>query len=290
MKKDIIRLLGFLPKRTAHKLFYRMIMNKKLNLRNPKGFNEKLHYLIVNEYGEHEGLLSDKYKVKSIIAKKRIKNLYIPRTLKVYHSVDDIRVEELPEKFVLKCNHGSGSVFICRDKNHFDLENAKRELKKSLNQDFSKVMLEYHYSFIDPVIIAEEYLDDSNSLYSVDYKFYCFNGVPKYLYVSEGLEDHRTAKMEFFDMEFKPAPFGRSDYLKFGRKLQRPENFEEMKEIARKLSKGEKFVRVDLYNINGKIYFGELTFSPCAGVMMFEPPEWDQKLGGMLDLGIDRNT
>lgn len=278
------KFLNVLPRGMAHKLLYRRMMHKKLDLKNPKGFNEKLHYLMVNKYGKREGLLADKARVKAVVEKMRIKDLNVPKTLKIYHSANDIDLDELPDKFVLKCNHGSGDIFICRDKKNFDIKKAKRVLSKTLKQDFSKVMLEYHYSYIKPVIIAEELLDDGSGKGMVDYKFYCFNGQPKYLYVSEGLDNHETAIIDFFDMDFNPAEFGRSDYHRFKVKPSVPKDLERMKEIAHELSKNDDFVRIDLYDINGKIYFGEFTFSPCAGFMPFDPPEWDEKLGEMLNL------
>ena len=210
-------------------------------------------------------------------------------TIGVWDSFNEIDFDTLPDKFVLKCSHGSGDVFICRDKSKFNIEVAKKALNKVLKKDFAKVMLEYHYSYVEPVIIAEELLDDGSNKAMVDYKFYCFNGQPKYLYVSEGMDNHETAMIAFFDMDFKPAPFGRADYHKFDKKPMIPKDFEKLKRIACELAKGEDFVRVDLYDVNGKIYFGELTFSPCAGFMPFEPAQWDEKLGNMLKISEAKN-
>ena len=118
----------------------------------------------------------------------------------------------------------------------------------------------------------------------IDYKFYCFNGKPEYLYISTGLEDHTTASISFLTLDWEFAPFGRSDYKPFTKLPEKPSLIEEMKVLAEKLAKGHKFLRVDLYQINDRIYFSELTFSPCGGMMPFDPIEWDEKLGDLIKL------
>ena len=171
------KVLWCLPKSVTHKYLYHKKFKKKLNLKKPKDFNEKLQYLIVYKYGKKEGKLADKLLVKEYVKNLKIENLYIPKTLKVYNDVDEIDISALPEKFVLKCNHGSGNVFVCNDKSKFNIEEAKRMLNASLKKNFAKGTFEYHYKYIKPVIIAEEYLEDGMGKNPLDYKFYVFNGM-----------------------------------------------------------------------------------------------------------------
>ena len=159
-----------------------------------------------------------------------------------------------------------------------------KKIEKSMKTNYYKGGREWPYKNVKPQIIAEEYMEDISGNGLTDYKFYCFNGVPKYLYVSNGMDNHETARLSFLTMNWEKAPFGRSDYLEFEVLPPKPTKFDEMVKIAKSLSGGHPFLRVDLYEINNKVYFSELTFSPCGGFMPFVPEEWDAKLGEMVNI------
>lgn len=265
------------------KEFYKYKLNKELDLKEPKDFNEKLQWLKLNDRKPIYTNLVDKYEVKKIIAKE-IGDEYIIPTIGIYKSFDEIDFDLLPQKFVIKCTHDSGGLIICKDKSNFDVKKARKKINHFLKVNHYYYAREWPYKDVSPRIIIENYMQNGTDGDLRDYKFYCFNGIPHYLYVSEGLSNHKTAKIDFYDMDFEKAPFGREDYLHFDKKPLKPVNFEKMKELSKKLSKDIPFVRVDFYEINGKIYFGELTFTPCGGFMKFYPEEWDRKLGDLIKL------
>ena len=206
----------------------------------------------------------------------------------MWDSFDEIDFDMLPSKFVLKTTHDSGTISICDNKRNFDKKKAKEKLEKSLKNNFYLYSREWPYKNVQPRIIAEEYMEDEKGKGLKDYKFYCFNGIPKYLYVSQGLNDHKTARVSFITMDWEKAPFGRSDYPEFEILPQKPNKFDEMVNIAKTLSQGNPFLRVDLYEINNEVYFSELTLFPCGGLMPFVPNEWDRILGDMIELDVKR--
>ena len=276
--KIVMPLLCLMPNGKAHKILYRLRTGKRLNLSNPKTLNEKIHYMIVNEYGETEAMYTDKVLVKSIIEKMKIDNLFIPKTLAVYDD-GNFDIDKLPNSFVLKCNHGSGHVYICKNKSKFNYKKCLNVLKKDLKKDYSKGALEYHYSFIEPKIMVEEYLSDNGDSVPEDYKFFCYSGEPKCVMVCT--ERGKHYKATFFDKKWNKLDYSVHPSNKA---IEKPKNFEKMWKIASELSKDFKFVRVDLYNINGKIYFGELTFSPAAGFSETYTKKADRILGDYLEL------
>lgn len=265
------------------KIAYRLRLKKRLNLRDPKDFNEKLQWLKIYDRNSLYTKWADKYNVRDYI-KSTIGEEYLIPVLGIYNSFDEIDFKNLPNKFVIKCNHDSGGLVICKDKSKFDYKNARKKITKSLKTNFYYHNREWPYKNIKPLIIIEKYMEDENCESLRDYKFYCFNGKPKYLYVSEGLENHLTAKISFFDMNYNFAKFGRLDFKKFSEKPEKPVNFKKMQDLARKLSADMPFLRVDFYEINKAIYFGELTFTPCGGFMPFEPEKYDRILGDMIKL------
>jgi hypothetical protein len=205
----------------------------------------------------------------------------------VWTSFDEIDFDALPDQFVLKCTHDSGGLAIVRDKAKFDKEKARKQFKLALSRNPYSVTREWPYKNVKPRILAEVYMEDENAAAGLtDYKFFCFNGKPEMLYVSQGLEDHATASISFYDMEGEDMPFHRSDYKPIGNKLALPSNFGQMKETAEKMAKevGSPFVRIDLYSVRGQMYFSEVTFSPCSGMLPFEPAEWDKTFGCWITL------
>lgn len=276
--KLFIYILNCLPKKVSHKLLYYKYFHKKLDLNNPKTLNEKIHWLEINYYGKREGDLTDKNKVKDYIKSLNIKDLYIPKTYFTISSNNNvINYDLLPNKYVLKTNHGSGNVYILNKEDKQKNEIALIKELKLLKKDFSKNLLEYHYSYIKPVIIFEEYLNDFNNEQPYDYKFFCYSGNVKCVMVCTDREN--SYKSNFFDKGWNELNYSTHPSNK---KIEKPDNFSRMWEIASIISKEHKFVRVDLYNINGKIYFGEMTFTPAAGLSKTYTKEADEILGSYL--------
>lgn len=265
------------------RFWYKYATGKKLNLNTPVTFSEKLQWLKIYDRNPLYTTLVDKIASKEYVGKMIGFNHIIP-TIATYDKVDDINWELLPKSFVLKCSHDSGGMVLCKNKSTLDIHSAKRKLNNCLKNNYSYSSCEWAYRDVRPRILCEQYMEDGRYGGLTDYKFYCFNGVPRYLYVSAGLEDHKTAKISFLTMDWKFAPFRRSDFYPFSELPQKPDTFEDMVKIARQLSKDIPFVRVDLYEINGSVFFSELTLYPCAGVMPIEPKEWDKNLGDLLKL------
>ena len=257
---------------------YFLYMGRRLNLNPPTTFNEKLQWLKLHDRNPTYTQMVDKYEVK-----KNISNIlgeeYVIPTLGVWDSFDDVNFEELPDQFVLKCTHDSGGIVICKDKSSFDINKAKKTLNKFLRRQYYYEHREYPYKNIKPRIIAEKYMVDESGTELKDYKFFCFCGKPKMLFI---LTDRFIdTRLDFFDDKFEHLPFERG-YPNAEKEIRKPENFEQMLDIAAKLSQNIDFVRIDLYNINGKIYFGEFTFTPGNGMEPFTPEDWDRKVGEWL--------
>lgn len=279
-------ILWLLPKSLAHKYLYRKRFGKRLDLKSPHDFNEKIQYLIVKKFGKKEGLLVDKKIVKKYVAELGIKDLSLPKTIRTYTEPDKINISELPERFVLKCNHSSGDVFVCNDKNTFNLDEAKQVLKKKIREKFAKRALEYHYSDIKPVIMAEEYLDDGTGKNPLDYKFYVFNGVCDRILVCS--ERDNELRLDDFDRKWNYLDDTLPKY-RSKRDIPKPKNLEKMIKIAEELCKKDgkvviPFARIDLYDLNGRVYFGEYTFTPAMGLIDYYNQRALNELGAKLNL------
>ena len=265
------------------KCMYGAMIGRKLNLDNPKTFNEKLQWLkLYNRKPEYSKLV-DKYDVKFYIS-KLIGEEYVIPTLGIYDSFDDIDFDALPNQFVLKCTHDSGSTVICRDKATFDFGKARTKLTRKFKSNLFWHGREWPYKDVKPRIIAEQYMESDGDKDLTDYKFYCFNGEPKFLYISHGLSDHSTAHISYVSLDWKKQPFKRNDFADFDELPPKPVNFDKMVELCGILSANIPFLRVDFYEINGCVYFSELTFFPGSGFTAFEPQEWDEKIGEWIDL------
>lgn len=284
------KLSRFISDKRALKIHYKLLMNQKLSLDNPQTFNEKIQWLKLYNRNDKYTSLIDKYAVKNIVAEWIGEEYIIPTIAGPFESFDDIDFDSLPDQFVIKCTHDSAGLVICRDKSALDKEAAREKIQKCLKNNFYWRYREWAYKNIKPQIIVEKYMQDSqssNKLSSLtDYKFFTFNGEAKFLYISEGLERHDTAHISFFDLNGNMMPFKRMDYNGFEQSPKMPMNMENMIELANKLSNkvGTPFLRVDLYEIDGSIYFSELTFYPHAGYIPFEPKEYDRKLGDLIIL------
>lgn len=265
---------------------YLFTKREHLDLDHPQTFNEKIQWLKIYDRNPLYTLLVDKYRVKEWVS-ETIGSEYVIPLLARYDSAADIDLEELPEQFVLKCNHDSGSVVICRNKQEFDLEAARRKLSKCLETDTSSFFGEWAYRNVPRCIIAEPFMSNGEDEDLMDYKFFCFNGVPRIMYMSR---DHAThATTDFFDMDFNHLPV-RMQAPPSIILPSKPREFEEMKRIASILSKGIPQVRVDFYVINGHVYFGEMTFYHCGGMVTVNPPEWNLKMGDMITLPPKRTN
>jgi len=265
------------------KRIFKMRLGYDLDLDNPQTFNEKLQWLKIHDRKPEYTLMADKYEAKKYAAKIIGEEHIIP-TLGVYNNFDEINFDELPEQFVLKCNHDSGSIVIVRDKNNFDKAHARKFLNKNLKRNYFWAGREWPYKNIKPKIIAEQYMEDSVTHDLRDYKFFTFDGVAKAMFIAtERQNPNEETKFDFYDMDFKHLDF-RHGHPNANIKIARPEKFDEMRELAEKLSAKLPQLRVDFYEVNGKIYFGELTFSHNMGMVAFEPFEWDKKFGEWITL------
>ena len=272
-----------IPDRTYLKLKYRANFGKKLNLKNPKTFNEKLQWLKLYDRKPEYTAMVDKYEAKKYVA-ERIGEEYIIPTLGVWDSVEDIDFDALSNQFVLKCTHDSGGLVICRDKSQLNIEEAKKELDKALKSNFYYLFREWPYKNVRPRIIAEQYMEDAATGELRDYKFFCFDGVAKALFVAtERQKSGEEVKFDFYDMNFEHLDF-RQGHPNSEAEISKPETFDTMWRLGEELSKGIPQLRVDFYEVNGKTYFGEMTFFHHAGFMPFDPEEWDDTFGSWIEL------
>lgn len=262
---------------------YQKNMRERLNLRNPQTFNEKLQWLKLYDRNSLYTTLVDKYGVRDYIKEKIGEEYLIPLIGGPWKNVDEIPFDSLPNQFVLKTTHDSGGVVICKDKENFDINGAKNKLKKSLKNNFYYVGREWPYKNVQPQIIAEKYMSDSDRDELTDYKLMCFNGKHKCTFICEDRFSKDGLKVTFYDKDWNIMPFERH-YPRNSVKKDKPITYDKMVELAETLSQGIPFVRVDFYEIQGKIYFGELTFYPGSGFEEFNPPEWDRILGDWLVL------
>lgn len=265
-------------------LLYKMKFGYYPDLDNPKTLNEKIQWMKLYYRKPELPRLVDKATAKEEVA-KIIGEQYIIPTIGVYKKFEDIDFDKLPNQFVIKCTHDCASVIICRDKSNFNIKKARKKINKALSVTYyGKNAREWVYSQIKPRIIIEKFMKNKDSDDIVDYKFFCFNGKPEVMYISTGLENHATASISFADMDYNLLDIERADYKALDKLSPKPKSFEEMKKIAKKLSKNFPQVRVDLYEINGKPYFGELTFYTCRGMIDWKKHEYDERLGKMIKL------
>ena len=272
--------LKWLPDRWYLSLMFRSKMGYWMNWKNPKTFNEKIQWFKLHDRNPLYTNLVDKYEVRKYIAEKLGKEHLVP-LLGVWDNPDSINFETMPRQFVLKCTHDSASVIICKDKAKFDIANAKKKLRNHISINYYYPSREWPYKNIKPRIIAESFLYDGTDDLK-DYKFFCFNGEVKYIQVDYNrFTDHRR---NIYDAQWNLQDFAiqyPSDKTSI---IPPPKKLEEMKKIAQILSQGIPHVRIDLYNIRGKIFFGECTFFHGASFEKFSPTEWDLKFGSLLKI------
>lgn len=279
-----------MPDKQFLEMAYKINMGQELNLDKPYTFNEKLQWLKLYNRRPIYTMMVDKYKVREYI-KERLGEEYLIPLIGAWDDPDEIDFDALPDQFVLKCNHNSGlGMYICKDKSKLNVEKVRSKLRKGLKQDYYLLFREWPYKNVQRKIICEKYMTDDTSKdlkeedkELADYKFFCFNGVPKFMYISH--DNSVNATTDFFDMNFKRLNIRmkdpNSDIIP-----SKPVEFDELKSIAEKLSFGIPFVRVDMYVINGQIYFGELTFFHNAGFTKIYPEEWEKTLGDWIDISL----
>lgn len=275
-------MLNWINDETYLKIAYRIKMGKKLNLDSPVTFNEKLQWLKLYDRRPEYTTMVDKYEVKKWVSAK-IGEEYIIPTLGVWDKFDDINFNKLPEQFVLKCTHDSGGLVICKDKRKFDQQKARKKIETCLKHNFFWGQREWPYKNVKPRIIAEPYMEDADTKDLRDYKIFTFNGQVKALFIATDRESKEETKSDFFDANFRHLAFT-NGHPNANVQPKKPKTFEKMKELAAQLSKGIPQVRVDFYEVNGKIYFGEMTFFHWSGMVPFNPEKWDRIFGEWIEL------
>lgn len=278
-------LLPLLSDKTFLKMYYPVMMNEELDLKNPKTFNQKLQWLKIYDRKPEYTTMVDKYAVKEYVADKIGKEYIIP-TLGVWDNFDDIDFDSLPNQFVLKCTHDSGGLVICRDKSKLDIAMAKKKINMSLKHDYFYNGREWPYKNVPHRIIAEQYMADDLR----DYKLFCFDGVPRMTLVWSERFTKDGLKEDFYDEAWNHLNVQRHAHGNAILPIQRPKQYELIKKLAAKLSEKMPFARIDFYEINEKVYFGEITFYPASGFEEFKPEEWNLKLGEWIKLPTGGGT
>lgn len=272
------------------KLRYRCNMGCWPDLKHPKKFTEKMQWLKLYDRKDEYTKLVDKITVKQFVGSVISKDIIIP-TLGVWNNFDDIDFNILPNEFVLKTNHSGGStgVVICKDKTNFDINHARKLLNSSLKSNSYYTTKEWPYKNVKPQILAETLLHSDNGKDLADYKFFCFHGVPRMMFIASDRTDSRKeTKFDFYDMEFHHLPFI-NGHPNSTEPIAKPTKFDEMVRLSKILSKNIPHVRVDFYEANNMVYFGELTFYHYSGWVPFKPAVWDRIIGDWLQLPTIEN-
>lgn len=275
------KVFRFLPDKVALQVEYLYRFHRLCNFASPKTYTEKIQWLKLYNRDPKYCTLVDKYEVRGVVKSIIGEDHLIPLVGGPWDSFDEIDFNSLPKQFVLKSTHDSGGIVICKDKEQFDIDKAKKIINDSLKNNYFWQGREWPYKNIKHKIIAEQYMVDESGVELKDYKFFCFDGKCQFLFIAtdRGID----TRFDFFDTDFNHIDV-KNGHENSTKVIHRPERFEEMIEIAEELSRGLPHVRIDLYNINGKIYFGEYTFFHFSGLIPFEPDEWDIKFGEMLVL------
>lgn len=277
----ITRVPWLFPDKLYLKMLFRLRMGYPLNVDTPQTYTEKLQWLKLYDRRPEYTHMVDKYEVKKYVA-NLIGEQYIIPTIGVWDRIEDIDFDSLPNQFVLKTTHGGGNtgVVICKNKETFDIYACKNKLRKSLRKDIYKDYREWPYKNVKPRIIAEQFMTDSNGELN-DIKFFCFDGVPKAMLIAT--DRNTNVHFDYYDMDFNHFPFEQGG-PNATKPICKPLNMDVMKSLAEKLSQNIPHVRVDFYNVDGKIYFGELTFFDSSGFAQFNPEEWDYIFGSWINL------
>lgn len=276
--------LNWVPDAIYLKILYRLSMGERCNLKNPVKYNEKLQWLKLHDRKPEYARMVDKYEVRGYIA-ETIGEEYLIPCYGVYNSFEEIDFSKLPEQFVLKCTHDSGSVEICKDRNTFDIEKAGERLTEALNKNYYNTYREWPYKSVKPRIIAEKFMVDESVDDLRDYKVMCFNGEAKLIEVHENrFARERGYTQTFYDREWNKFNIAQKGFTPTGEKREKPPKLNEMLELSEKIAKDMYHARIDWYSIGDKLYFGEITFYDGSGFAKFDKEEDDIFLGGLIKL------
>lgn len=258
-----------------------------LNLKTPRTYNEKLQWIKLYDHNPLYTTLVDKYKVKDYVANRIGSKCIIP-LIDSWNSVEEINWDKLPNQFVIKCSHDCGGMVICKDKSHLDIPSAVQKLKNAFGQNYYYTSREWPYKNVVPKVFAEQYMEDEFGELR-DYKFFCFNGEVKAMFIASDRSKDTETCFDFYDTDFNHLPFTQGHPNAIVPPLK-PRGFDTMIKLASILSKGLPEVRVDFYDVNGNVFFGEYTFFHFGGMVEFNPTEWDYKFGSWIDLSsIERH-
>lgn len=281
LARNVRYALRWMPDRAFIQLNYFARFHRFANLSNPTTYNEKLNWLKLHDRNPVYPTLVDKAAAKDYV-RKILGPEYVIPTLGIWERFEEIPFDELPERFVLKCTHDSEGVVLVPDKAAMDRAVAEKKIREALGRNFYYIGREWPYREVQPRIIAEPFLEDRETGELRDYKFFCFGGEPKVMFISSGRSGEGMT-CDFYDMDFQHLDLRRK-YPNASKPIARPKNFEEMKECARKLTAGFPHLRADLYEVNGRVYFGELTLYTSSGFVPFHPEKWDRIFGDMITL------
>lgn len=287
-RSAVLNMLRFIPDSLMLPLQYKIKLGRRLNLKNPQRYTEKLQWYKMHYRNPVMHQCVDKYQVREYIKKKGLEEILIP-LIAHYDNIEKVEWDKLPEQFVMKTTHGGGglNVLVCKNKDELDFAEIKDKLSFESNPVKQNTGgREWAYYGLRPSLVVEELLvnQDNPAAGMNDYKIFCYNGKPKYIVVD--VDRYIGHKRNFYDVEWNNMHI-ESDCPASDREIEKPVGFEKMLEIAEKLSEGFPYVRVDLYNNGGKIYFGELTFYPWSGYVQFEPDEADYMFGNDFELSMN---
>lgn len=292
LAKLIMGRCHFISDKVYLDVLFRATFSRRIDWDNPTTFNEKLQWMKVYYRKPSMTQMVDKCAVKAIV-KDLIGEMHVIPTIGLWDAFDDIDFDELPSQFVLKCTHDSGGLIIVKDKDKLNRKEARAIINKSMNRNYYWVGREWPYKEVKPRIIAEQLMINSHDSNGYDgelrdYKFFCFSGEPQYLFIaSDRNTPGREVKFDYFDMEFNRLPVAQSVHPNSEYAIEKPKSFDTMVSIARKLSAGFPQVRIDLYEIDGEVYFGEYTFFHCGGFDPFIPEEYDYIWGDKIKLPFE---
>lgn len=278
----ILGLLRFIPDKIMIKFQYRIKLGRNPNINEPKRFTEKLQWYKLHYRDSLMTTGADKYEVRNYVKSKGLENI-LNKLYAVYSNERELDIKLLPDKFVIKTNNGSGTNYLCTNKSNISLVNLKKDISHWLSRDIYASGREWCYKDIEPKIIVEEFLESKDEKFQGinDYKFLCFGGKAKYIVFD--VDRHSEHKRNIYDLDWNLINVS-TDHPNIQEKVEKPEALAEMIKIANRLAEDFPFVRVDLYWVNQKIYFGELTFYPWTGYVQFEPDEFDYTLGEIFKL------
>ena len=278
----MMNILNLLPDKLFLSLKYRYKTGFKIDWKNPKTYTEKLQWLKINDHNPEYIKLVDKYEAKQYI-KNIIGEKYIIPTYGIYDRFEDINFDNLPEQFVIKCTHDSGGIIICKNKKNFDYKKAYNVINKCLKNNYFYGGREWPYKNIKPRIIVEKYMEDNSTNELRDYKFFVFEGKAELMFIASGRFSKNDTCFDFFDMNFNHLNI-KNGHPNANITFEKPLKFNQMKNLAEKIGKHMKHVRVDFYIVNNEIYFGEITLYHHSGFVKFYPYEWDEFYGKKINL------